>query len=159
MRHSIRTAAAVLATLVGVLVAGPTSAAHATTVVPVNVTPICQAVPGSYPGATVVVGSIQEHVYSIGKIQVCLYRYLASTAGLPIPQLGSGCGTPCFKIDSPGASAGFAPYVSITMTADGQPVGYTYAPPPVGVGYTEPICVAVGTPAPQCNTATLNLNL
>ncbi len=158
MLKTLRSSLAVIATGATLLLASPVPSASAA-VAPVSLPPVCQAVPGSYPGATVAVGSLTEHVPSITNIDVCLYRYALTTAGVPVPQIISGCGIVCFKIDSPGASASFAPYIQVTFKSDGVSKGATYAPPPVSLGYTEPICVSFGTPAPACTSGAVNLAL
>ena len=165
-RKMLMVATATAAITLGLPATGALAATTDTSVAPPEVAaatltlpPICQAVPGSYPGATVIIGNTTAHVPSVGNIHVCLYRYAVTTTGAPVPQFESGCGPVCFKIDTAAVTAGLAPYIQITLTSDGNPVGYTYAPPPVGVGIQEPICVSVGTPAPACTSATLNLAL
>ena len=158
MLRTLRASLAVIATGASLFLVSPVQVASASTT-PISVPPVCRTVPGSYPGATISVGGVTEHVASLTDINVCLYKYAVTTAGLPVPQLVSGCGAVCFKIDSPGGSASAAPYIEITFKSDGNSMGKTYTPPPVAVGYTEPICVSVGTPAPACTNAVINLAL
>jgi hypothetical protein len=140
------------------LIAAATAVAPGASAASLSLPPICSAVPGSYPGATIVVGAKTVHVNSISNINVCVYRYAITTVGTPLPQKVSGCGIVCYKIDTPNEGVAFAPKVQITFDADGNPKGLTEQPGPYSVVIDEPLCISVGSPAPGCSSGKLNLN-
>lgn len=112
----------------------------------------CQAVPGTYPGANIQVGPVQESVPSISQLNICV-SVDNTTAGLPLPQFPTGCGSPCFIMATDGVTAGAITTVQATWMDNGTtPDGRTeQIPESQGVG-PFPVCVAVGEPAPACPT-------
>jgi len=150
IRFSLLTFAAATASLV--MVAAPVTGHADTTQTE------CQLVQGPLPGANIVVGPVQESVPSISNLNVCVTVDVV-TAGVPLPQFPGNCGSPCFIIATDGVTAGAITTISATWIDNGTtPDGTSYTVPAVG-GVQEPVCVAVGSPAPSCQGARAAFNL
>lgn len=123
--------------------------------------PNCVEVPVDTVGAHVEVGDEEVHVPAISNARLCVVVSPPVGEAAPVEfTLQPGCGFPCFVlvVEEGGwmvASTSVEAY--LTYDVDGVPVTVPVADFPISVTVynSNPVCVAVGNPIPECPDNTL----
>lgn len=148
-----RRAAVVVAMVAGLSAPVPAMAYHEI--------PGCVEVPVDTVGAHVEVGDEEVHVPAISNARLCVIvsPVVGETAPVEFTLL-PGCGFPCFVLvveEGGWMVASTSVKAFLTYDVDGVPTTVPVANFPISVSIynSNPVCVAVGNPIPECPENTL----